>query len=642
MSPTPGNPAPSPGGRPQLRRLLLLAVFGVSAFYAFMNLDRGWIPHDEGTLAHSAERVLQGDLPHRDYDEVYTGGLSAMNAVAFTVFGVNLFTPRLVLFAFFLAWVPTLFYVATRFVGPPTAALAVLLAVSWSIPNYPAAMPSWYNLFFAVFGLAALLEHTETGRRRWLFAAGLAGGFSILMKTSGLFFVAAGLLFLVYREQTLSRVTVTEDVNEGANGEEAETLERASATAFSLVSSAALLLFVSLLALLVGGSAGAVGVVRFILPLGALSAFLVWSEWYGGPTAGSVLRFRKLLRLGLPFLGGVLVPVGGLVLVYLLQGSLGDLYRGLFVLPTRRLAEASFAPPSVATMWVALPLVALLVAETLTPTRVRRVLAGIVLLGAAAMVVVPRHAALLEPMWNLMNALGPLAVVAGVGLLVRWKSTVDSVSRQRAVAVLATAGAVMLVQFPFSGAIYLFYVLPMIVLAGLVMLTRSTSADRPVFMAVMIFFLVFSVRWINTGELFSAGHFAYDPTTQTARLGIERGGNLRVSPEEKEQYESLVSALQGMSTSPYTYATPDVPEVYFLSGLRNPTRTLYEFFDDAEGRTEAILGRLDSLDVNMVVLNTLLRFSGPPAPELLEGLRSRYSQAAQLGSFIVRWREEGS
>ncbi len=216
----------------------------------------------------------------------------------------------------------------------------------------------------------------------------------------------------------------------------------------------------------------------------------------------------------------------------------------------------------------------------------------------------------------------------------------DSVARQRAVAVLATAGAVMLVQFPFAGAIYLFYALPVIVPAGLLMLTRSRLADRPVFVAVMIFLLVFSVRWINTGELFAAGHFAYDPTTQTARLGLERGGNLRVSPAEKEQYESLISALQDMSTSPYTYATPDVPEVYFLSGLRNPTRTLYEFFDDPEGRTEAILGKLDSLDVNIVVLNSRLRFSGPPSPELLEGLRGRYPQAAMLGGFIVRWREE--
>ena len=621
----------SSSGRPRPRRLLLLTVLGLSAFYTFLNLDRGWIPHDEGTLAHSAERVLQGDLPHRDYDEVYTGGLSALNAVAFKVLGVNLFTPRIVLFGFFLAWVPALFYVTTRFVGPPTAAGAVLLAVSWSLPNYPAAMPTWYNLFFAVFGLAALLRHTETADRRWLFAAGLAGGLSILIKITGLYFVAAGLLFLAFREQILSQA---------AAAEETERTQQTSPWAFSLFATGALLLFVTFLILLVGWRSGAVGVVKFIVPLGALSAFLIWSEWSLRSSVGSARRFGTLLRLGMPFLGGVLLPVGALVLVYLLQGAGDDLYRGLFVLPARRLAVAAATGPPLTTMWVALPLAALLAAEAAVPPRVRQVLAGAVLLCAVGVALAPRSGTLLTPMWYLMNALSPIIVIVGVGLLASWRSTTDPLGRQRALAVLAVAGAVMLVQFPYAGPIYLFYTLPALVPAGLVLLTRSRPRERPVFLATMLFLLVFSVRWFNTGEFFAAGDFPYDPTTQTARFGLERGGNLRVSPEEKERYESLVLALRDMSTSAYTYATPDVPEVYFLSGLQNPTRTLFQVFDDPEERAGArILATLDTLGVNMVVLHDRLRFSGPPSPELLEGLRGRYPQAARIGNFIVRWRE---
>jgi len=621
------------GGRSRQRRLLLLAVFGLSAFYTFRNLDRGWIPHDEGTLAHSAERVLQGDLPHRDYDEVYTGGLSALNAVAFKVLGVNLFTPRIVLFGFFLAWVPTLFYVTTRFVAPPTAALAVLLAVSWSVPNYPAAMPSWYNLFFAVFGLAALLRHTETDDRRWLFAAGLAGGFSILMKITGLYFVAAGLLFLTFREQILSQAEAAEGTEEAG---------QTSPRAFSLFASGALLLFVILLVLLVGGRSGAVGVVKFIVPFGALAALFIGSEWSSDFSVGSGRRFGTLLRLGVPFLGGVLVPVGALVLVYLLQGAGSDLYRGLFVLPARRLAVAAASGPGPTTMWVALSPVALVAAEAAVPPRIRRVVAGLVLVSAIGVAVVPRSGALLTLMWYLMNALSPLIVIAGVGSLASWKRDVDPLGRQRALAVLAVAAAAMLVQFPYSGPIYLFYTLPALVPAGLLVVTRSRSRERPVFVAAMLFLLVFSVRWFNTGEFFAAGDFPFDPTTQTATFGLERGGGLRVSPEEKERYESLVLALRDMSTSAYTYATPDVPEIYFLSGLRNPTRTLFQLFDDEEESASAILTRLDTLGVNMVVLNEDLRFSPPPSPELLEGLRARYPQAARIGDFIVRWREEGS
>jgi hypothetical protein len=59
-----------------MRQPLLYVVLALSALLLAAHLRQGWIPHDEGTLGLSAERVLRGDLPHRDFDEVYTGGLS--------------------------------------------------------------------------------------------------------------------------------------------------------------------------------------------------------------------------------------------------------------------------------------------------------------------------------------------------------------------------------------------------------------------------------------------------------------------------------------------------------------------------------------------------------------------------------------
>jgi len=145
-------------GRPEISstkwRFVLLVVWGISAIYSLHFIDRGWVPHDEGALAHSAERVLAGELPHRDFDEVYTGGLTYLHALAFQTLGTNLLSARFVLFFFFLTWVPALYYIASRFASPLPAGGAVLLAVTWSLPNYFAAIPSWYNLFFATFGMA--------------------------------------------------------------------------------------------------------------------------------------------------------------------------------------------------------------------------------------------------------------------------------------------------------------------------------------------------------------------------------------------------------------------------------------------------------------------------------------------------------
>ena len=172
-------------------RLVLSGLLLVSGCYVWSHLG-GWIPFDDGALAQSAERLLQGQLPHRDFDEVYTGGLTWLNAGAFRLLGTNLLSLRLVLFAVFLCWVPVVFYIASRFVRPVAAAGVVLLGVVWSLPNYSAAMPSWYNLFLATFGVAALFRHLEDGRRRWLMLSGVAGGLSVLVKIVGLYDIAGG------------------------------------------------------------------------------------------------------------------------------------------------------------------------------------------------------------------------------------------------------------------------------------------------------------------------------------------------------------------------------------------------------------------------------------------------------------------
>ncbi len=87
----------------QRGRLVLLLVWLVSAAYVFPFRLRGWTPHDEGVLALEAQYVLDGEMPHRDFPEIYTGGFSYWNALVFRVFGVRMISPRLALFLCFLA-----------------------------------------------------------------------------------------------------------------------------------------------------------------------------------------------------------------------------------------------------------------------------------------------------------------------------------------------------------------------------------------------------------------------------------------------------------------------------------------------------------------------------------------------------------
>ena len=59
---------------------------------------------------------------------------------------------------------------------------------------------------------------------------------------------------------------------------------------------------------------------------------------------------------------------------------------------------------------------------------------------------------------------------------------------------------------------------------------------------------------------------------------------------------------------------------------------------EPEGRTERILSALEREGVRVIALNRLPRFSGPPAPDLLAALESRYPRATIVGQFLVRWR----
>lgn len=179
-------------------RLWLAATVVLGGLYLGLYLNRGWYPHDEGALGQAAERLLDGEVPHRDFDEPYTGLLTYLHAAAFAVGGIRLTVPRIPLLLLTLVWLAVVFRIATRSTGPPVAALIALVALVWSVPNYPASMPSWYNLFFATFGALFLLRWTETGAGKWLVLAGLAGGVSFLVKLSGLFYVAGALLFILY------------------------------------------------------------------------------------------------------------------------------------------------------------------------------------------------------------------------------------------------------------------------------------------------------------------------------------------------------------------------------------------------------------------------------------------------------------
>jgi hypothetical protein len=602
--------------------LVLLTVTVLAALYTFWHLGRGLIPHDDGAIGQAAERVLRGELPHRDFDDIYTGGLAYLNAWAFRLLGASFRSMRLVLFVAFVAWVPFVYYAASRFVRPLAAGAVTLLAVVWSVPNYPAPMPSWYNLFLATAGVAALLRYLEQPRRAWLLAAGVAGGLSILIKVVGLYYVAGVLLFLVFQAHASSR-------REGPG---------MRAPLYATVVTAALALFVAGLVLVVRQQPFIPEVVHFVLPGALIAAWLAATEWTR-PAGPDTARFRTLAGLVVPFLAGVAIPVLLFALPYAASGALGDLAFGVFILPTKRFGAAVMHVVPLRTMWAILPFAALIAAARRWPNRFRAstivllcMVLGLVIAIAAINVHVYRFA--WRPFYNLVPVLTVVALV-----VLRRERDEDGRAphrRSQLVLLLAVTALCSLVQFPFAAPIYLNYVLPLGFLAATALYTYLRPFPSPVAAVLVGFWLVFAVTRVNTSSLPDLGA-RYLPFLPTKPLAIPRGG-IDAYINQSEAYPEIVRLLDEHARGGYTWASPDSPEVYFLTGLRNPTRTLFDFFDDPADRTARLLAALDRHGVTAIVLNRNPEFSAPISNAMYDVLSARFPSSAEAGHFQVRWR----
>ena len=615
---------PSPSADPlRARRAVLALVWLVAAAYLFRIHDRGWIPHDEGLLAHGAERVLAGELPHRDFDEVYTGGLDYVHAAALEVLGFRLRSLRLVLLLASLACVPVFFGIAARFLQPLAAGALVLVAGIWSLPSYFAPLPSWYVLFLALASLAALLRALDTGRRRWLFLAGFAGGLAFLVKSvGGVYIGAAGLVALVHQAQ-LEREP-ERDARAGKN------LAWIALFALSLVTGLVLLVRVHL---------GAMEALHFVLPGAALAALLVWTEASAG---GGTLRAGLVRRL-VPFGAGLLLPIAVFLLPYALTGALDDFWRGVFVLPQRRLAQATAPLPPAWTLGTALPAGALLLFPRALARRAAFVTALVLaaLLGVA--IALPSFERAYALFWTSIRPLVPLSVVAGCAALARRDGALEPRRRAALLAVLASAAFLSLNQYPYSSAIYFCYVAPLAALAVAAAAASQPRAERrpALLLALLALYALFGVRWCLPGAVRTLG-VVYNPRPDTEPLPLERAG-LRVPRDHALVYPVVVEKVQAHSASgDPIYAAPDCPEIYFLADRENPTRTMYDFFDadqdEPAARRARVLARLEERAVNVVVVRAKGEFSGPIEPGLASELERRFPAARTVGNYTVRWR----
>ena len=179
-------PTPSPAPWPLLRWLALALALAANALLLAAFHDRYWYPPDDGHYAHVAERLLDGEVLHRDVQEVHGGTINFVNAAALAAFGRRLVSLRYPLAAATLLQALLVFGLLFRR-SPALAAIAAVAATTLGLLQYLDPGPHWYCLPLFFGAVYALERMPGTARWRVPLLGFLAG-------TTGLFHQATGAL----------------------------------------------------------------------------------------------------------------------------------------------------------------------------------------------------------------------------------------------------------------------------------------------------------------------------------------------------------------------------------------------------------------------------------------------------------------
>jgi hypothetical protein len=596
-----------------MNRLIAAGLVGLSVVYLAVFVPRGWIPHDEGMIGQSAERVLRGEVPHVDYEEPYTGGLAMLHAALFQAAGIDLIYPRWLLFAGAVLAQILVYLILRRYVEPIAAAIGAWVALAWSFPNYFAALPSWWVLICALAALWAFLRFVETGLLPYAAAAGLAAGLSILAKQTGLYVLVALILALLY---------------DGKNHDRPVWWPGRIACVGASVAA------VSLALLILSARLTLSDLIYLFLPILACSRVLLTSD--GGRPFRQ--RWSMLLAPGVAAAAAA-VPLLIFVAPYVFAGQIDRLVNGLIVLPQKRVQFAAFEMPEAYWIVAGLPLLAAVMPlpawARLPATRNRFAALALWIAGTLLVSASLYDERFYQTIWQSGRGFAAVLPVATCGVLLTGGGRTPS-DRRVLFGFAAFLAWASLVQVPFSAPIYFCYVTPLAVIGAAAIAGQSRVLRRPIVAVSAAVLLAFAMLTMNRGDVYNLGAF-HRPVALNEPLNLERA-SLRVSAADAVTYRRAIGLIASHIGDGPLVAGPDAPEVYFLAGRFSPSGTLFDFFSD-QVSAEGGLNDLPGLPTaQVVVLNHARRFSQGPSSHLTAKARRMFPSSEVVGTLEVRWR----
>ena len=535
--------------------------------------NRHWNAFDDGAYLHIADRMLDGEVLHRDVQDVHAGYINFANAAALWLFGNDAVSPRYPLVAMGLVNAALAFWLlAPR--GIMAAVAASVAATCLSSTQFMNPTAHWYALFLTMLVVAVMTWPPRTPVARYLFLGLLVGVIFLFRQLTGVFVGAAVLLYLLLELPQDGR---GKDTWAGRG-------------------------FIALMALVLAAyfvrKLDAVAVVMYcVWPV----ALLLWGAWRCAAPAAHVARVVSLFSVG--FFAAWLP----LVAYHLFHGSLRIW-----------LDDAFFSAMSLTNLgffdqyrywWT--------------------------MVGGAKAVVHPAGAAraLTGLFWLVALA---LPVIVG-GLSLRTAGRDATASRP-----LGLDPVSLMAVFYFPVALhlqkymYFFFAAPLLMMGVIAVVpsavgaARERAARRVVAAGVLALSLI-GLVCLSGGTLAPGSR-----VRQVKDHGIPRC-SLWLEQETAQFYRDTL-ALIDRETRPgdAILALPVHPELYYLSGRRNPTR----FYNTAlalhsEGDVRALLGLLERSPPKLVFDNPRNHYHTAESGEVMRWVRLHYEPAGTIGAFDV-------
>lgn len=186
----------------------LLFVISFSYFqYGYRYFDLGTYHYDEGIVAYGALRILDGNIPYRDFWTLYAPGEFYLLAGIFKIFGISLNITRLFAITVLSLTVCSIYLLIKKLCSRVFGVLAFLLSLIWLKSYMVYNRPGQLTMLFFILCSFSLINFINSGRNKWLIITGiLSGVIGLFRQDFGFYIFVSIFLVILFRRLNHSEV----------------------------------------------------------------------------------------------------------------------------------------------------------------------------------------------------------------------------------------------------------------------------------------------------------------------------------------------------------------------------------------------------------------------------------------------------